>query len=139
MKDNRQFIIYHLPSTGDTLPSAVRTKCVILVFLAFLFWLPTSISILVPCTSGHIMAMGAHGLAFEAESSRLESLCTTAGVERLKQNKTKQKNNHFYDSVLVPRHKLCTFCDLTKVSFLKSVSAGNLLNTYHKSTCEDNI
>ena len=72
----------HSPSAGDTLPSAVRTKCVILVFLAFLFWLPTSISILVvPWTSGHIMATGKHDLAFEAESSPVESVCPTA-VER---------------------------------------------------------
>lgn len=69
--------VHHSPSTGETLPSAVRTKCVILVFLAFLFWLPTSISILVlPWTSGHIMATGVHDLAFEAESS-VESLCAT--------------------------------------------------------------
>lgn len=74
-----QLIIHHLPSAGDTLPSAVRTKCVILVFLAFLFWLPTSISILVvPWTSGHIMAMVAHDLAFEGESTIMDSLCTTA-------------------------------------------------------------
>lgn len=77
--------IGHSPSTGDTLPSAVRTKCVILVFLAFLFWLPTSISILVwPCMSGHIMAAGAHDLALETESSRLESLCTTAEGEEVR-------------------------------------------------------
>lgn len=77
-------LIRHLPSAGDTLPSAVRTKCVILVFLAFLFWLPTSISMLVvPWTSGHIMAMGAHDLAFEAESSMVGSVCTTA-VEKQK-------------------------------------------------------
>lgn len=75
---------YNSPSAGDTLPSAVRTKCVILVFRAFLFWLPTSISMLVVhWTSGHIMAMGAHDLAFEAESSMVESLCTTVEEKRV--------------------------------------------------------
>ena len=33
------------PSMGDTLPSAVRTRWVILFFRAFLFWLPTSSSV----------------------------------------------------------------------------------------------
>lgn len=85
----------HSPSAGDTLPSAVRTKCVILVFLAFLFWLPTSISILVvPWTSGHIMAMGAHDLAFEAESGMVESLCPTAVDEKVHQRKISNKERY---------------------------------------------
>lgn len=75
----------HSPSTGDTRPSAVRTKCVILVFLAFLFWLPTSISILaVPCESGHIMARGLQSLAFDAASGWLGSLCVTAAHRRFR-------------------------------------------------------
>lgn len=67
-----------LPSAGDTLPSAERTRWVILLFLAFLFWLPTGMLALVPMASGESVAV-AHGagvcLALAAESDMGESLC----------------------------------------------------------------
>ena len=48
---------------GDTLPSAVRTRWVILFFRAFLFWLPTSSvsRAAAPAASGPAGAGGAQG------------------------------------------------------------------------------
>lgn len=69
------------PSAGDTRPSAVRTKCVILFFRAFLFWLPTGVS-----KTFWVSGEGdTHGLG--AFTTGLDSVTAGSGVTTSTQHK----------------------------------------------------
>ena len=61
---------------GDTLPSAVRTRWVILFFRAFLFWLPTSSvsRAVAPAASGPAGAGGRQGGALAGTHGGAHSL-----------------------------------------------------------------
>lgn len=67
-----------VPPAGDTPPSAVRTRCVILVFLAFLFWLPTKGSCII--AGSGVFRADIEILFFQADS--LEFLSSKSMAER---------------------------------------------------------
>lgn len=68
----------NVPPAGDTPPSAVRTRCVILVFLAFLFWLPTKGSCII--AGSGVFRADIEILFFQADS--LEFLSSKSMAER---------------------------------------------------------
>jgi len=67
-----------VPPAGDTRPSAVRTRWVILVFLAFLFWLPTKGSCII--AGSGVFRADIEILFFQADS--LEFLSSENMAER---------------------------------------------------------